>query len=145
MPEFLQTFIGGMSMLNRATRYLLAAVQAIIGWEWLMSGGNKMLSGTFPQGLAAALSTGMKDNPNNWYVGFLRQVVIPHSVFFGYLTEWTEVIVGLILLSGALMLLGQPRMRGDSQHGLAVTYCLMVAVAAAAGAFMNINFHFTCA
>ena len=107
-----------------------------------MSGGNKLLSGTFPQGLADSLSTGIQNNPNGWYVTFLQQLVLPHSVFFGYLVEWTEVIVGLILLSGALMLLGRPRVRGEAQYGLAASYCIAVAAAAAVSAFMNINFHF---
>jgi hypothetical protein len=43
-------------MLNRTARYLLAAIQAIIGWEWIMSGCNKILSGNFPQGLSDALN-----------------------------------------------------------------------------------------
>jgi hypothetical protein len=70
-------------MLTRTTRYLLAAIQAIIGWEWLMSGGNKLYSGTFPQGLADALTSSFKDNPDGWYVSFLKQVILPNSVFFG--------------------------------------------------------------
>src|SRR6266516_4697169 len=77
-------------MLTRTSRYLLAAIQAIIGWEWIMSGGNKLFSGTFPQGLADALISSFKDNPN----------------------------------------------------GLYVAYCIAVVVAAAIGAFQNINFHF---
>lgn len=129
-------------MLNRTTRLLLAAIQAIIGWEWLMSGGNKLLSGTFPQGLADALNTGMKGNPNTWYVAFLQQIVLPHSVFYGYLIEWTEVTVGVILLSGALALLGQPRIAGEPQHRLAVAYSIAVAIAAAVGILLNVNFHF---
>ena len=88
-------------MLTRTSRYLLAAIQAIIGWEWIMSGGNKLFSGTFPQGLADALTNSFKDNPNGWYVSFLKQVVVPNSVFFGYLIEWTEIIVGIVLVSGA--------------------------------------------
>jgi hypothetical protein len=36
-------------MLNRAARYLLASIQLIIGWEWFVSGVNKVLAGTFPQ------------------------------------------------------------------------------------------------
>ena len=67
-------------MLNRSTRYLLAAIEAIIGWEWLMSGGNKLLSGTFPQGLADALNTGIQGNPNGWYVNILEAVIVLHSV-----------------------------------------------------------------
>src|SRR2546428_766609 len=100
-------------MLNRTARILLAAIQAIIGWEWLMSGGNKLLFGTFPQGLANVLNTNMKDNPNAWYAAFLQQNILPHSVSYGYLIEWTEVTIGIILLSGALVLLGQPRMVGE--------------------------------
>ena len=129
-------------MLNRSTRYLLASIEAIIGWEWLMSGGNKLLSGTFPQGLAYALKNGMNGNPNGWYVNILQAVVVPHSVFYGYLVEWSEVAIGLALLGGALMLLGEPRMRGEAQHGLAVAYSYVVILAAAGAAFQTINFHF---
>ena len=129
-------------MLTRTSRYLLAAIQAIIGWEWIMSGGNKLFSGTFPQGLADALTNSFKDNPNGWYVSFLKQVVVPNSVFFGYLIEWTEIIVGIVLVSGAILLLSKPRMPGDPQNGLNVAYCIAVVVAAAIGAFQNINFHF---
>ncbi len=96
-------------MLNRAARYLLAAIQAIIGWEWLVSGMNKVLSGTFPQSLLNTLNTGIQDNPNSWYVSFLQKVVVPQSVSLGYMIEWTEVMVGLALLAGALILLGLQR------------------------------------
>lgn len=129
-------------MLNRAARYILAAIQAIIGWEWLMSGGNKLLSGTFPQGLADALNNSIKDNPNGWYVSFLQQAVIPHSVLYGYLIEWSEVTIGIILLGGAVVLLGKPRMPGEPQHRLAVAYSIAVIIAAAVAIFQNVNFHF---
>ncbi len=107
-----------------------------------MSGGNKVLAGTFPQGLADALREGIKGNPDGWYVSFLQHTILPHSVFYGYLIEWTELIAGLILLSGALILLGQPRKVGDPQHGLMVGYCVAAVVAAVVGAFMTVNFHF---
>jgi len=129
-------------MLNRATRYLLAAIQALVAWEWLVSGCNKVFSGTFPQGLADTLNDGIKNNPNGWYVSFLQTVVQPNSVFFGYLIEWTEVTIGVVLLAGALMLLGQPRMRGEQQHRLAVGFFAIVAAIAAVGAFLCVNFHF---
>jgi hypothetical protein len=129
-------------MLNRATRSLLAAIQALVGWEWLVSGCNKVFSGTFPQGLADTLNAGIKDNPNGWYVSFLQTVVLPHSVTFGYLIEWTEVTIGIVLLAGALLLLGQPRMRSEPQHRTAVALFSAVAVVAAVGAFLCVNFHF---
>ncbi len=128
-------------MLTRTSRYLLAALQAILGWEWIMSGTTKLNAGTFPQGLAGALTDNFKGNPNDWYVSFLRQVVVPNGVFFGYLIEWSEIIVGIVLVSGAIVLLSRPRMAGEPQHGLYVIYCVMVIFAAAVGA-ANINFHF---
>jgi len=129
-------------MLTRAARYVLAAIQLIIGWEWFVSGTNKVLSGTFPQSLLDTLNTGTQDNPNSWYVSFLHNVVVPHSVSFGYMIEWTEVMVGLALLAGALILIGKPRMRGDPQHGLVVACSVAVILLAAVGAFFTVNFHF---
>ena len=129
-------------MLNRSARYILAAIQAIVGWEWLMSGSNKLLSGAFPQGLAEALNEGIKGNPNGWYVTFLQQAVLPRSALFGYLIEWSEITIGILLLGGALMLLSKPRMPGEPQHRLYIGYSVAVIVAAAVAIFQNVNFHF---
>ena len=129
-------------MLNRSSRYLLAAVQAILGWEWLMSGGNKLLAGNFPEGLGSALSNGLKGKPDGWYVNFVQTVILPHSVLFGYLIEISEVFIGFILLGGVLLLLGKPRPSDDAQHSGAVGICVAVMIAAAIAAFQNINFHF---
>ncbi len=129
-------------MLNRATRYLLAAIQAIVGWEWIASGYTKVLSGNFPQSLLSILNTGIQGNPNAWYVSFLQNVVEPHSVFFGYAIEWTEVTIGVVFLTSALMLLGHPRMRGEAQHRLVIGFLAVGAFLAVVGAFMAINFHF---
>ncbi len=129
-------------MSQKPARWLLAAVQAIIGWEWLMSGGNKLLSGTFPQGLAETLTSMMKNNPDNWYVAFLQQAILPQSVLYGYLIEWTEVTIGMILLGGAFVLLGRPRSKGQPQYRLTIIYSLAAMSAALVGAFLTINFHF---
>lgn len=129
-------------MLSRTSRYLLAALQVVLGWEWIMSGTTKLASGSFPQGLAGALTDSFKGNPNDWYVVFLKQVVLPNSVLFGYLIEWSELIVGIILVSGALVLLTRPRMPGEPQHTMYVVYSVIVIFAAAVAAFQNINFHF---
>lgn len=129
-------------MLQREVRYLLAAIQAVIAWEWIVSSLNKVLSGTFPQSLGDTLASGIKDNPNGWYILFLHDVVQPHSIFFGYVIEWTEVTIGLVLLIGIVLLLIGPRSRGESLHHLSVGICIAVTLVAAAGAFMCVNFHF---
>jgi len=107
-----------------------------------MSGSNKLLSGTFPQGLADTLTSMMKDNPDNWYVAFLQYTILPQSVLYGYLIEWTEVTIGILLLGGAFLLLGQPRRKGQPQYRLIVFYSLAAMGAALVGAFLTINFHF---
>lgn len=129
-------------MSQKTPRLLLAAVQAIIGWEWLMSGSNKLLSGTFPQGLADTISSMMKNNPDGWYVSFLQSAILPQSALYGYLIEWTEVIIGVILLGGALIVLGQPRRKGQSQYRLTIAYSSAAIAAALVGAFLTVNFHF---
>lgn len=129
-------------MSQKTTRWLLAAIQAIIGWEWLMSGSDKLLSGTFPQGLAETLAGMMKDNPDGWYVAFLQNVVLPQSVLYGYIIEWTEMTIGIILLGGAFILLGSPRRKGQPQYRLTLAYSLAAIGAALVGAFLTINFHF---
>lgn len=129
-------------MFSKGTRTLLALIQAIIGYEWLVSGANKVLSGQFPQGLADTLVDGVKDNPNGWYVSFLNAVVIPHGVFFGYLIELAEVGIGLALLGGALLLLGHLPTRGERYYRLARFEVGAAAVAAFACVVLCINFHF---
>lgn len=129
-------------MARNETRYLLAAIQALVAGEWIISGTNKLLSGTFPQGLADALGEGIKDNPNVWYVSWLQSLVLPRSIAFGYLIELGELAIGLTLLAGAVVLLGWPRRAGDPQHRMYVTL-LWASVGAAVGcAFLCVNFHF---
>lgn len=129
-------------MLRKETRYLLAAIQALIAGEWIFSGSNKLVSGVFPQGLSDALSEGIKSNPNVWYVSWLQALVLPHSIAFGYLIEFAELAIGLGLLAGAITLLGQPRMAGDPQHKAYVTMLSGSIVAAVGCAFLCVNFHF---
>lgn len=129
-------------MLNRSTRFLLAALQAILGWEWLMSAGNKVLSGSFPQGLADTLNNGIKNNPNTWYAAFLQQNILPHSIFYGYLIEWTEVVIAIFLLGGAFILVSRSRMPEDVWYAFGLTTSIAVAIVAAIGAFLTVNFHF---
>jgi len=129
-------------MFSSGTRYLLAAVQAVVGYEWLVSGANKVFSGSFPQGLADALQEGLKDNPNLWYVDFVRGVILPRSVAFGYLIQYCELAAGVALLIGALVLCGRLPERGQPYHRLAVAE-IAAATAACFGCFLLcLNLHF---
>ncbi len=129
-------------MLSRDARYGLAAFQLVVGAEWLVSGANKVLSGSFPQGLSDALQDGLKDNPNSWYVSLLDRVVVPHTVFWGYLVEGAELLIGVVLLSTALLLFGRLARAGEPWHRLTVAQILVASVAGVVGAFLCVNFHF---
>lgn len=129
-------------MLSRDAHVGLAVVQLLVGIEWLTSGANKALSGTFPQGLADGLQEGLDNNPNAWYLSFLHQVVLPHSVFFGYLIEGAELAIGVVLVSTALVLFGSLRQVGEPWHRLTVVQLLAAATAGAIGALLCVNFHF---
>lgn len=129
-------------MLSRDARWLAAAVQVVIAWEWLVSGTNKVIAGTFPQGLADRLNEGLKGNPNDWYVALIQNIVLPHSVAFGFLIEVAEVLVGIALVVGAVVLIGPVRRRGTPQYRLALGEIGAATVAAALCIFLCVNFHF---
>jgi hypothetical protein len=129
-------------MFSKGTRRLLAVIQAIVGYEWLVSGANEVLSGQFPQRLGGTLADGLKHNPNGWYASFLHAIVLPHSVFFGYLIELGEVGIGLALLGGALLLVGHLPARGERFYRLACFEIGAVSLAAFASVAWCGNFHF---
>ena len=129
-------------MLNRDARWVAAALQAVIAWEWLVSGVNKVLAGNFPQGLADTLNEGIQNNPNGWYVSILQGVVLPHSVAFGYLIEASELFIGIALFIGVVVLVGPVRRRGMPQYRLAVGEVAAAMLAALLCAFLCVNFHF---
>lgn len=79
----------------------LRLVQAVIGYEWLVSGLTKVAHGDFPHGLASQLR-GMDVAAPGWFRGFLGAVVLPHAAAFGYGIEAAEIAVGALFLLGAV-------------------------------------------
>lgn len=51
-------------------------------------------------------------------------------------------MIAITLLAGAFVLVSQSHRAGDVWYGFALTCSLAVALAAAVGAFLTINFHF---
>jgi thiosulfate dehydrogenase [quinone] large subunit len=81
----------------------LAVVEAVIGYEWLLSALNKMLSPDFASGLAQQLVIAMRGNPNSWWVALSKNLVLPHTQLFAVLVEVGELLVGLGFFAGALL------------------------------------------
>src|SRR5437867_2553290 len=128
-------------MLNRAPRYALVFLQLIVGLEWLIGGINKILVGTFPQSLEAALRTGrgvapaLAQHPHGWYATFLQTVVLPNSVLFGYLIMIGEVAIGVLMLISVVLLLGWPLSQGKLSVRAARWQVLFTGCAVVVGVF----------
>ena len=81
----------------------LALTEAAIGYEWLLSGLNKLLSANFSTGLAHALQSSLDGNPNGWYVALAKSLFIPHAQVLAPLVELGELLVAGGLFIGAFL------------------------------------------
>jgi thiosulfate dehydrogenase [quinone] large subunit len=81
----------------------VAVVEAVIGYEWLLSALDKILSPTFRSGLAKQVAMNMQGNPNTWWVALARSFVLPHAQLCALLAEVGELLVALGLFAGALL------------------------------------------
>jgi len=115
----------------------LLLVQVLIGYEWVISGLTKVVRGGFPPGLADELRDTSQGSPG-WYVKILDYIVIPHGQVFGYLIEIGELLVGILLIGGALI---WRFAWGRAPLSLRVATLALIALSALAGVFMNVNFH----
>jgi hypothetical protein len=85
-----------------AARWGVALVEAAIGFEWLLSGLNKILNGHFTAGLAATLHKAMTNNPNGWWVTLTQHLVVPNLQLFGPLVPIGELLIALGFFTGAI-------------------------------------------
>lgn len=115
----------------------LAAVQAIAAYEWLISGLNKLVAGTFPQALHGVIVDAMTGNPNTWDVGFLKGVILPCCTVLGGLIECSEVLVGLVLTVASLLWVLGERIPATGRRLAAWA----AAAACLGAALMNFNFY----
>ena len=115
----------------------LLAVQAILGYEWLMSGLTKTVRGGFPGGLADELRE-KSEGAASWYTSFLDTAVIPNARFFGVLIIVGELVVGVALLAAALLWAFRWDRLG---YGGRIGVLAATLTAALGGILMNLNFH----
>jgi thiosulfate dehydrogenase (quinone) large subunit len=115
----------------------LLVVQLIIGYEWLLSGIAKFKQGDFPSGLGDDLRAALA-GVAGWYAGFINSIVIPNAPAFGYLIETAEVLAGLVLIIGPLILIFA---WGRASYNLRVAVIALMIAASIGGIFMALNFH----
>ncbi len=120
-----------------AANWGLGLVYAMLAYEWLLSGLNKALSGTFRAGLANRIHGSLVDNPHGWYVSVVTRGVLPHVGFFAAATLIGELLVAAGLIWGALLWL-RPGWFPDGFRpwlGIGVTGAL------AGAALMELNYY----
>ena len=87
----------------------LAGLQLLIGYEWLLAGGDKILLGSFPAQLGGLLNTLVNGGHLvGFFAAILQGLVAPNAVLFGYLIELSETLAGLGLMAAGLVALLRP-------------------------------------
>ena len=97
---------------TRAPNIALAGFQLLVGYEWLLAGGDKFLLGGFPAQLGGLLSTLINGGHLvGFFAAILQGLVVPNAALFGYLIESGETLAGLGLVSAGLVALLRPLAR----------------------------------
>ena len=95
----------GVSVPNVA----LAGLQMLIGYEWLVSGVDKLLLGTFPDKMGGLLTAAISGGRlPDFFAALLQNLVLPNAQFFGVFIEWSETLAGVGLIAAGLVTLLRP-------------------------------------
>jgi thiosulfate dehydrogenase [quinone] large subunit len=86
----------------------LCMVQAILAYEWLVSGLDKLLDRGFSAQLSALLSQSTHGNGGSLYGVIVAHLVLPIHTLVALLTPWTETSIGAIMLLGAILWMVSP-------------------------------------
>ena len=87
----------------------LAGLEMLVGYEWLVSGVDKVLLGTFPDRMGSLLTAAISGGRlPDFFAALLQSLVAPNAQFFGVLVEWGETLAGLGLLAAGLVTLLRP-------------------------------------
>ena len=106
---------------TRTPNIALIGLQLIIGYEWLLAGGDKLLLGSFPAQLRGLLLTSVSGGHlASFFVTILQGLVAPNAALFGYLIELGETLAGLGLVTAGLVALLHP-LSGRYLRGMSAT------------------------
>jgi uncharacterized membrane protein YphA (DoxX/SURF4 family) len=134
---------------RQAPNVALAGLQLVLGYEWLVSGVDKLLYGTFPRALGPLLTSTLRAGTIPApFAGLLRAVVLPHGAIFAVFVEWGETLAGLGLIAAGVAAVIAPwagrRLSRQAAGWVAREHRIIngLAVAAAAGAgVMGLTFY----
>lgn len=117
----------------------VSAIMAVIAYEWLTAGIEKLSNGEFASGLPKTLASFASGTPYRWYAGFLTGFATENHALFAVAVSWGELAVGIALILAALALVVVRPAR-------AKRWVATLAVAAlVGGAFLNASFYLAAA
>lgn len=112
------------------------ALQAILAYEWLSAGLEKVRGGQFVPNIGKTLDRFGGGNPHEWYVSSVLGMAKSHPFAFGMLVQWGEVAVGIGLLLSFVVY-------AFSKQSSSQRIARLIGLAALlGGACMNFNFYF---
>ncbi len=117
--------------LPQLSIYWLLLIQLILGYEWLNSAWEKFTKPEFMDGIEKTIAIFAAKTHYGWYGSFLRS---SDAQFFGNLTRFGELLVGLGLVAGAVyMLTAYPKY---------LKWAFITVLAASVGAcLLNLSFY----
>lgn len=131
----------GAATLTTSTNVALAGLQLLIGYQWLVSGVDKLLLGNFPDQMGRLLATQIGSGKlPAFFAGLLQALVVPNAPLFGYAIMLGETLSGLGLIAAGLFMFARPtaetHIRGRLWTAFAMTDRLVTRLApvAAVGA-----------
>ena len=118
--------------MKRTSIIWLVLIQWALAFEWLHSGWSKWSGPGFITNIGKTLQGFATKTPYTSYGSFLQNSVIPHSELFGNIIRSGEILVGIALVLGGLLLLYR-----KNTHPFTIW---LLVTALFAGALMNLNF-----
>ncbi len=109
LPDLRPVRQDSRNLSTRTPNIALVGLQLLVGYEWLLAGGDKLLLGTFPAQLGGLLNTLVNSGHlAGFFVAILQGLVAPNATLFGYLIESGETLAGLGLVTAGLVALLRP-------------------------------------
>jgi len=116
-----------------------ALIQAALGIEFTLSGLNKFAD----PGFVDHFNAFVRSSPgtyNGLLAPLIQQLVLPNIALFAAITKYTELILGVVLLLGAIEV-GRRRLTGGiaAQHGYEAPVAAVAALAGLAAAGLSLS------
>ncbi|GGE31822.1 hypothetical protein GCM10011391_08120 [Pullulanibacillus camelliae] len=119
---------------GQTTHWVMMLFLLFIGYEWLISGINKLLSGSFVNAFQNVVKSSLNaGSAYTVYNPILRHIVLPYSKLFGGLIETVEVVIGVLFILLTII--------GFSKINAWIIRCGMAVALIAAFLSLNIFFY----